>query len=410
MELHKIKTTYPKNNLINENNLRKLTGHGKDVGSVLNYAIRHFQENDYPNLSRDWFSAENLHKKVSLCVSIHPAYLASDPEFIEDCETNTRLQFLKNKNHQDTFSLMEINGRITHLDPKGRPVFVTVYPTSGGKDPKGDIEIYSIGDPNTGPLRSMIAVPISYVVNQSENFTRQYVIYVHSISSKDVYTPSEVEDFTLNYIGLTKQGWRKRFSQHMSNARSGSPLLFHKALRDHYVGSSVVAHRVVTVCETEKEAMDAEELLVEGGEKEDFENADAFVGMDGWVFGTLYPKGLNMIPGGYAGLRVLHKMGAMKNNKPFNVEQRDKILMSHVQKEGRSNPLLAAHWENEDYATKIICGPEDRLKPHQIQEARTLGFLGREPAEIVKIVGAKNERQIQNLLAARTYSRISCRK
>ena len=90
MELHKIKTTYPKNNLINENNLRKLTGHGKDVGSVLNYAIRHFQENDYPNLSRDWFSAENLHKKVSLCVSIHPAYLASDPEFIEDCETNTR--------------------------------------------------------------------------------------------------------------------------------------------------------------------------------------------------------------------------------------------------------------------------------------------------------------------------------
>ena len=410
MELHKIKTTYPKNNLINENNLRKLTGHGKDVGSVLNYAIRHFQENDYPNLSRDWFSAENLHKKVSLCVSIHPAYLASDPEFIEDCETNTRLQFLKNKNHQDTFSLMEINGRITHLDPKGRPVFVTVYPTSGGKDPKGHIEIYSIGDPNTGPLRSMIAVPISYVVNQSENFTRQYVIYVHSISSKDVYTPSEVEDFTLNYIGLTKQGWRKRFSQHMSNARSGSPLLFHKALRDHYVGSSVVAHRVVTVCETEKEAMDAEELLVEGGEKEDFENADAFVGMDGWVFGTLYPKGLNMIPGGYAGLRVLHKMGAMKNNKPFNVEQRDKILMSHVQKEGRSNPLLAAHWENEDYATKIICGPEDRLKPHQIQEARTLGFLGREPAEIVKIVGAKNERQIQNLLAARTYSRISCRK
>ena len=407
MELHKIETTYLKNNQVNENNLRKLTGHGRDVGSVLNYAIRHFQENDYPNLSRDWFSAENLHKKVCFSVSIHPAYLASDPEFIEDCETNTRLQFRKNKySRVPLATLMEINGRITHLDPKGRPVFVSAYPTSGGKDPGGIIEIYSIGDPNTGPCYSVIGVPTDYVVNQSKNFTRQYAIYVHSICSKDVYTSSEVEDFTLNYIGLTKQGWRKRFSQHMSNARSGSPLLFHKALRDHYVGSRLVAHRVLTVCETEKEAMDAEELFVEGCERGEFENADAFEGMNEWVFGTLYPKGLNMIPGGYAGLRVLHKMGAMKNNKPFDVEQRDKILMSHVQKEGRSNPLLAAHWENEDYATKIICGPEDRLKPHQIQEARTLGFLGREPAEIVKIVGGKNERQIQNLLAARTYSRI----
>ena len=261
MEIYKIQSTHPKERLVNEINLLKLAGYGKDVASIINFAIRHFQENDYPKLSKDWFSAENLYKKVSLSVHIHPTYLASDPEFIEDCETNTRKLYRKNsQDPQDT--LMEINGRITHLDPKGRPIFVSAYPTGGGKDPRGSIEIYSIGDPNTGPLRSMIAVPISYVVNQSENFTRQYAIYIHSICSKDIYTSSGVDDFTLNYIGLTKQGWRKRFSQHMSNSRSGSPLLFHRALRDHYVGSRVVGHRVLTVCETEKEAMDAEELFV----------------------------------------------------------------------------------------------------------------------------------------------------
>ena len=91
----------------------------------------------------------------------------------------------------------------------------------------------------------------------------------------------------------------------------------------------------------------------------------------------------------------------MKENKPLDVDQRDNLLINCLKREdraGRSNPLLAAHWNDENYATKIICGPEGRLKPHQIQEARTLDFLGREPSEIKDIVGAKNELQIKNLL------------
>ena len=39
-------------------------------------------------------------------------------------------------------------------------------------------------------------------------------------------------------------------------------------------------------------------------------------------------------------------------------------------------------------------------------EARTLNVLGRNTEEIAKVIGAKNERQVKNLLDGKTYSRI----
>ena len=403
MSVFQIPPSRKQDRLVNEANLLRLTGHGKDVASVINFAIRHFQETDYPGLSKDWFSEENLWKKVTLDVGIYPRFLVNpqgenDPEFMED--------FMREQHVGHV--LMEIDGRITHRDPKGRLVVVSAYETSGGMDPIGNVEVSSQGDPRTGPMRSVIAVPLPYLAHQPRNFVRQYAIYLHHLCGRKVTDPDPgwSGDDALTYIGLTKQGWQKRFSQHLSKAHSGSPLLFHQALRDNYVGARVIGHRVLTLCETEKEAMDLEEMFVKGGTREDFGDPDAFKEGEKWVFGTLYPKGLNMIPGGYAGLKVLHKMGVMKDNRPFNVDQRDNLLIEGLKRGGQANPLLAAHWNDEDYATKVICGPEGRLKPPQIQEARTLGLLGRETSEITDIVGAKNERQIKSLLEGSTYSRI----
>ena len=410
MTIFNIPPSRKQDKIVNEANLLRLTGHGKDVASVINFAIRHFQETDYPGLSKDWFSEENLWKKVALDVGIYPTFLVNpqgenDPEFMED--------FMREQHVGRV--LMEIDGRITHRDPKGRLVVVSAYETSGGMDPIGNVEVGSQGDPRTGPRRSVISAPLPYLAHQPRNFVRQYVIYLHHLGGRKVsdpdpdpasLRPSYGDDY-LTYIGLTKQGWQKRFSQHMSKARSGSPLRFHQALRDNYVGARVIGHRVLTLCETEKEAMDLEEMFVKGGTREDFRDPDSFEKKgEKWVFGTLYPKGLNMIPGGYAGLKVLHKMGVMKDNQPFNVDQRDDLLIEALKRGGQANPLLAAHWNDENYATKVICGPEGRLKPNQIQEARTLGLLGRETSEITNIVGAKNERQIKNLLQGSTYSRI----
>ena len=116
-----------------------------------------------------------------------------------------------------------------------------------------------------------------------------------------------------------------------------------------------------------------------------------------------------MIPGGFAGIKALYKMRAVNEGQAISHEQGDALLQAALEKEknkGRRNPLLAAHWNSDDYAEKIICGPEGRLKPDQIAQARMLNFLGRDVPEIRSVVGAKNEHQISNLPAGRTYSRI----
>lgn len=400
MTITRIEPNSPHHLLVNAVNLLKLTGFGKDVASIINFTIGHFRTKDYQSFPKNWFSDDNIHKKVSLALHLFPSEALSDLDNIES-------EMKKSVGGVGTW--METDGRIMHFDAKNRLFCMFAYPTSGGKKPRGSIDIFSIGNPEVEPFRSVLSVPISYIINQQKNINRQYVIYLHSLSGIKIGGLNINGNDTLHYIGLTKQGWKKRFSQHLSNARSGSPLLFHKALRDYYVGSTIMAHRVINISETEKDAMDSEEIFVQGGEKQDFNNSDAFFGMDNWVFGTLYPKGLNMIPGGYAGIRVLHKMGALRNKQPIDIDQRDSILITRLRREvrkGWSNPLLAAHWNDEDYATKIICGPEGRLQPNQIIEARTLNLLGREPSEIQNIVGAKNELQIRNLLSGRTYSRI----
>ena len=400
MTIYKIPLTKPKDRWVNENNFLKLTGFGKTVASIVNFSIRHFQETDYPNVSKDWFLKENLWSKVSIDIHHFPA---QEPGILDEFEKGA--EQIQKSMKQSTF--MTTNGHLTHKDSQNRLCLISVYPPIGNGG--GVISIYSSGDTRIEPMSTVTTVPIDYVVHQQENFSHQYVVYVHSLCSEHHETHPifyTKDDSSLHYIGITKQGWRKRFAQHLSNARSGSMLLFHRALRDHYVGCRMIAHRVLAICQTEKEAMDLEEKFVKGHERSDFdsvEQADSLFNNEKWVSGTLYPKGLNMIPGGYAGLRVLHKMGAMKENKPLDIEARDNLLIKCLD---RSNPLLAAYWNDEDYATKIICGPEGRLKPNQIREARILGFLGRETLEIKNIVGAKNENQIQNLLKGRTYYRI----
>ena len=271
----------------------------------------------------------------------------------------------------------------------------------------------------------MIRVGMNHIVQQPTNFKNCYVVYCHTLSVlRDGEVPADREgsehvfegganivkiDDTLQYIGITKQGWQRRFNQHLSNARRGSPLLFHRALRDYYVGCKLAQHIVLDVCLTEKEAMDAEEKFVSGG-KFEMEDAWAYTNAgDTWYFGTLYPKGLNMIPGGYAGLKMLHKLGALKDHQPVDVDRREQMLLEAIKRKSRTgiaNPLISAHWNDPDYATKIICGPEGRLSPGQIQEARTLELTGKSNAEIAKFVSAKNEEQIDRLLRGKTYSRI----
>ena len=90
------------------------------------------------------------------------------------------------------------------------------------------------------------------------------------------------------YTGLTSRSWMIRFREHRQAAGAGSPLLFHRALRDALFPVAVVEHEVLRAGLTEDEALSVEEAEVE--------ETSLF---------PLHPRGLNMVPGGRAGLRFL---------------------------------------------------------------------------------------------------------
>jgi hypothetical protein len=173
----------------------------------------------------------------------------------------------------------------------------------------------------------------------------------------------------------------------------------------------VVEHRILEVDLTEAKAMDMEQAMVEGTRDRDILDR-VIVGDDAsqrWFAGTLYPKGLNMIPGGYEGLRYLHRIGALASREPVDVDRREELMstiLRDAKRESKPNPLLAALWLDDDYAERIICGPEGRLKPKQINDARFLHALGKPVAEIRETVGAKDDGQILRLLRGKTYGRV----
>lgn len=243
-------------------------------------------------------------------------------------------------------------------------------------------------------------VPLFMVLlPESKTFSRRgyYQVYRHSFSKKGRQSDGLNADLSLvrkqlefaTYVGITKQGWQTRYNQHLRDAASGSPYLFHEALRDSN-NFDLVEHEVYSAGLSYEQAMNVEEHWVEQI--------------------SLYPKGLNMIPGGYAGLRYLGKMNALRPGETG--EQRDRAISDAMRgrtderKGGTSNSLIAEHWNNPVYASAVICNRDDRLSPDQIRMARILADCEWTEERIASHICARNLNQVKRLLAGNTYTRI----
>ena len=66
-----------------------------------------------------------------------------------------------------------------------------------------------------------------------------YIIYKHTFENRKAY------------VGLTKHSMEERLEVHIKAAQSGSPFLFHKALRKYNFN---VESEVLDTCETIEEA------------------------------------------------------------------------------------------------------------------------------------------------------------
>lgn len=219
-----------------------------------------------------------------------------------------------------------------------------------------------------------LKVPINLLLKGAPSLEDSNTLYLHSFDT----------ECPLNYVGITKRRWFDRLAQHKNSAASGSPYLFHRAIREH--ANKKMNHTVAISGCTRDEVMHWEEDYVRRF--------------------SLYPLGLNMIPGGYAGVTYLRSIG-FETATPYN---RDEILERATRETtlaGRPNPLCAARWEaDQDFVNRIICGHSGRLTVEQVRTIRMLDLSGYTATEI-SAVTKQEPRRIDRVLRGKVYARVA---
>ena len=203
----------------------------------------------------------------------------------------------------------------------------------------------------------------------------------------DKFNP-ESDDTQKSYIGVTSQGLIKRMYQHGRDAVNSTGYTFHRFMLRQFkaVGTcDRLQSRVLRTGLTRDQAMDAEEKLVEGS--------------------TLYPRGLNSIPGGYAGMRYLAERN-FKTNARRLIEDRAGELTKFF-KRNPSNPLLSLRMQSDDeLISRIICKNPRNFNRSEVRHIRAMAELGYTEEEIAEEVKVSQQR-IHNLLTEKTYSRVA---
>lgn len=219
-----------------------------------------------------------------------------------------------------------------------------------------------------------IGIPLSYMLKGIVRSEGTYSLYSHGIAT----------EIPLAYIGITSRPWFVRYAEHHAAARNGSGFLFHDALRLH--DGKFLTHRILIANIDKDTAMRREEE---------------------WVApNTLYPLGLNMIPGGYAGLRYLSTLSIELRDSEYSAES-IADAMNRDLIGGKPNPLCAARWAADpNYVARVICGHSGRLTLEQVHMIRAMGVACRAVNEIAILAKANNIAQVKRLLSNRTYSRV----
>jgi hypothetical protein len=225
-----------------------------------------------------------------------------------------------------------------------------------------------------------VGVPLNSIMKGSRPTEDRYVVYCHSIGSR---TKDRIPK---NYVGMTKQGMTKRYEQHLLAANSNSPYLFHQELRK-YMQDGAAIHQILVAGLTKDEAENYEEKFVEEL--------------------SLYPKGLNMVPGGKGGLAYLRSIGALTDTN--RNQPRDRLIGDFLRactREGKPNPLLSMRWKDDDFAASMIFSNPRNMTREQVMMARSLLEDGLSIEFVTESVGARNIKVIEALASGKTYSRV----
>jgi len=123
---------------------------------------------------------------------------------------------------------------------------------------------------------------------------------------------------------------------------------------------------------------------------------------------TLHPAGLNMIPGGYAGLKLLHKLGFLARSKA-TVEERNLAAANYLhqlQKPRNPAPWISEMWEKDEYYEQVVLNRSNTLSKEQVHQIRKFGVDWKFSTEIIARLSGASERQVRDVLSGKYYSRV----
>jgi hypothetical protein len=137
---------------------------------------------------------------------------------------------------------------------------------------------------------------------------------------------------------------------------------------------------------------------------------EEIMGWEEWAVDREMAAGtsLNMIPGGFKGMKFLHEHRLTKSQR-ITLEERDEAIVRYQGQNPRvgvPNLIVSELWNNAQYAENVICGAEGRLSVEQVRKIRELNELAISVEEITHLVAARNQLQVERLLKGITYSRI----
>ncbi len=242
-----------------------------------------------------------------------------------------------------------------------------------------------------------LIVPLQFLLKGWGDASKGFQGYVHSISENVPRTGTPEELLRLNlrdsesyyYAGITGRHWLLRFNEHAREMANGSQRRFYRAWREHFGSFGVLfTSALKEVNLTFNEAMNWEEAEVDKVASDQF--------------------GLNMIPGGFKGIRFLHKHRII-DNTAISLEARDKAIAEYCRRnprKGLPNPFIEELWKSDDFYLKVMEAKEKTLSAAQVRQIRALHVQGLPLSQIVDAVGALNVQQVRNVITGRTYRRM----
>ena len=166
-----------------------------------------------------------------------------------------------------------------------------------------------------------IDVPWAFADGHAE--LERYTLYNIRFSLPKGEVPDNmVGPLFAGYFGITKRHPFERFSEHQRDMRSGGGYALHTAWR--------ALHQCTTLYNP---------VIQISGTHEDLKGIYAME--EKAVERTLAPAGLNTIPGGEAGIRMLHQLG-LTNKLKLGVDERDALLAKVEGASGKAGPC--AHY------------------------------------------------------------------